>query len=196
MVTVTNSSRLIDAIAAERGLILVLTGAGISLASGIPTFRGTDDGAVWTRDVTELATYRYFQRDPVGSWQWYRQRFLSALRAKPNPAHFALAAIEQWHRDRGGRFLLMTQNIDTLHEQAGSVEVAKVHGSADRARCSSTRCPAGVTETVAMVDLDFSAFEQEPRLEAIPCCPRCHSLMRPHVLWFDEMYTSHVDYRW
>jgi NAD-dependent deacetylase len=187
---------LIDAIAAERGLILVLTGAGISLASGIPTFRGTDDGAVWTRGVTEMGTYRYFLRDPVRSWQWYRQRFLTALRAKPNAAHFALTDLERWHRDRGGRFLLVTQNIDTLHEQAGAIEFAKVHGSADRARCSSTRCPSGSTETVALADLDFSAFEREPRLETIPCCRRCHSLMRPHVLWFDELYTGHVDYRW
>ena len=176
--------------------MLVLTGAGISLASGIPTFRGTDEGAVWTRDVTELGTFRFFQRDPVGSWQWYRQRFRTALGAKPNAAHFALAALERWHRDRGGEFLLVTQNIDTLHEQAGSLEFAKVHGSADRARCSNPRCPSGSTETVAVTDLDFGAFEREPRLEAIPRCPRCHGLMRPHVLWFDEMYTGHVDYRW
>jgi NAD-dependent deacetylase len=197
MVTRNESTRLlIEALAAERGLILVLTGAGISLASGIPTFRGTDEGAVWTRDVTEMGTYRFFRRDPVGSWQWYRQRFLIALRAKPNAAHFALAALERWHLDRGGEFLLVSQNIDTLHEQAGSLEFAKVHGSADRARCSSPRCPSGLTETVAVADLDFSAFEQEPRLEAIPRCTRCQSLMRPHVLWFDEMYTGHVDYRW
>jgi NAD-dependent protein deacetylase/lipoamidase len=187
---------LIDAIAAERGLILVLTGAGVSLASGIPTFRGTDEGAVWTRDVTELGTFRYFRSDPVGSWQWYRQRFLTALRAKPNAAHFALTRLERWQRDRGRRFLLVTQNIDTLHEQAGAIEFAKVHGSADRARCSSPQCRSGSTETVAVADLDFSAFEREPQLEAIPRCPQCRSLMRPHVLWFDELYTSHVDYRW
>jgi NAD-dependent SIR2 family protein deacetylase len=197
IVTLDESTCLLtDALAAERGLMLVLTGAGISLASGIPTFRGTDEGAVWTRDVTELGTYRFFRRDPVRSWQWYRQRFLTALRAMPNAAHFALAALERWHRDRGGQFLLVTQNIDTLHEQAGSVAFAKVHGSADRARCSNPRCPSGTTETVAMADLDFSAFEREPRLEAIPRCARCHGLMRPHVLWFDEMYTGHVDYRW
>lgn len=187
---------LVEAIAAERGLMLVLTGAGISVASGIPTFRGTDEGAVWARDVTELATYRFFQLDPVRSWQRYRQRFLTALRAKPNAAHFALADLERWHGDRSGQFLLVTQNIDTLHEQAGSVDFAKVHGSADRARCSRLQCQAGSSETVALADLDFSAFEHEPRLEAIPRCPQCQSLMRPHVLWFDEMYTDHVDYRW
>ena len=195
--TLDESTRLLsDALAAERGLILVLTGAGISLASGIPTFRGTDEGAVWTRDVTELGTYRFFRRDPVGSWQWYRERFRTALAAKPNAAHFALAELERWQRDRGGQFLLVTQNIDTLHEQAGSVEFAKVHGSADRARCSSPRCRSGSTETVAFASLDFSAFDREPRLEVLPRCARCQSLMRPHVLWFDEMYTGHVDYRW
>jgi NAD-dependent deacetylase len=187
---------LIDAIAAERGLMLVLTGAGISVASGIPTFRGTDEGAVWTRDVTELGTNRFFRRDPVRSWQWYRQRFLTAVRAKPNASHFALAELERWHRDRGGQFLLVTQNIDTLHEQAGSVEFAKVHGSVDRARCSNPRCQSSSVETVALADLDFSAFEREPRLDALPRCSQCHGLMRPHVLWFDEMYKDHVDYRW
>ncbi len=192
-----DSSRLlIDALAAERGLVLVLTGAGVSLASGIPTFRGTDEGAVWTRDVTELGTYRFFRRAPVRSWQWYRQRFRTALGAKPNAAHFAIAQLERWHRGRGGQFLLVTQNLDTLHEQAGSVEVVKVHGSADRARCSSTKCPSGSMETVAVADLDFAAFEREPRVEAIPRCPRCHSLLRPHILWFDERYSGHVDYRW
>lgn len=197
IVTVNDPSRsLIDAIAAERGLIFVLTGAGISLASGIPTFRGTDEGAVWTRDVTEMGTYRFFRSDPVRSWQWYRQRFRTALGAKPNPAHFALAELERWQRERGGEFLLVTQNIDTLHEQAGSTRFVKVHGSADRARCSNPRCPSGSTETAAMTDLDFSAFESEACLEAIPRCSRCQSLMRPHVLWFDEMYTDHVDYRW
>lgn len=187
---------LIDAIAAERGLIVVLTGAGISVASGIPTFRGTDEGAVWARDVTEMATFRFFRRDPVRSWQWYRQRFLTALGAKPNAAHVALAEIERWQRERGGEFLLVTQNIDTLHEQAGSVDLLKVHGSADRVRCSNPRCRFGSIETFAVADVDFSAFDSEPRLDAIPRCPQCQSLMRPHVLWFDEMYTDHADYRW
>lgn len=187
---------LIDAIAEERGPMLVLTGAGISLASGIPTFRGSDEGAVWSRDVTELGTYRYFRSDPAGSWRWYRQRFQTALQAKPNAAHFALAELERWQVDRGGQFLLVTQNIDTLHEQAGAAAFIKVHGSADRARCSNPRCPLSSTATTAVADLDFQPFEREPREETIPHCPQCSHLMRPHVLWFDEYYTSHVDYRW
>jgi NAD-dependent deacetylase len=196
-VTLDTAARsLVDAIAAEEGLILVLTGAGVSLASGIPTFRGSDPGAVWQHDVRELATDRHFRRNPVSSWQWYRRRFTGALLAKPNAAHTALAALQRWHEDRQGRFLLVTQNIDTLHEQAGSVDLAKVHGSADRVRCSRTQCPVGSTRTIALADLDFAAFERDPRTETIPHCPECGALMRPHVLWFDELYTSHADYHW
>lgn len=195
--TLEISGRLLtDALAAESGLVMVLTGAGVSLASGIPTFRGSDDGAVWARDVTELGTYRYFQGNPVRSWQWYRQRFASATRARPNAAHIALAALEQWQISRGGRFLLVTQNIDTLHEQAGSVDLVKVHGSADRARCSRPGCVLASTQTTALADLDFAEFERNPRVRTIPHCPECDGLMRPHVLWFDEVYTDHADYGW
>ena len=82
--------------------LLVVTGAGVSLASGIPTFRGTDPGAVWANDVQEKGTIAYFNRDPVKSWQWYMSRFLKHLDAKPNAAHIALAALEKaaWLRNR------------------------------------------------------------------------------------------------
>jgi NAD-dependent protein deacetylase/lipoamidase len=192
----TAAGWLADAIAAESGLLLVLTGAGISLASGIPTFRGSDPDAIWTRDVTELATLEYFQRDPAGSWRWYRQRFASAAGAKPNAAHVALAAIERWRADRRQDFSLVTQNIDTLHEQAGSTRLAKVHGSADRTRCSRARCERAAAGTVALADLDFRAFERDPRPDTVPRCAACGGLMRPHVLWFDELYTSHDDFAW
>ena len=69
--------------------LVVVTGAGISLASGIPTFRGSDPDAVWKRDVTELGTFRFFTEDPVGSWRWYMSRFDKVLEASPNPAHHA-----------------------------------------------------------------------------------------------------------
>jgi NAD-dependent protein deacetylase/lipoamidase len=190
------SDELISAIDAERGLILVLTGAGISLASGIPTFRGTDPGAIWARDITELATLRYFVSDPVGSWRWYRQRFLGVLAARPNPAHGALAALERWQAARRGDFLLVTQNIDTLHEQAGSTRLVKVHGSADRCRCSDPSCRLGAIDSLALDEVDFSGFDRDPRAAAVPQCPSCGAIVRPHVLWFDEYYTSHADYQW
>ena len=87
------------------GYLVVVTGAGVSLASGIPTFRGADPGAVWKRDVTELGTNRYFEEDPAGSWSWYTSRFDIVLDKRPNPAHLALAAIERWQVARGGQFL-------------------------------------------------------------------------------------------
>ena len=192
----SESGRLVAAIEEARGLIVVLTGAGISLASGIPTFRGSDPGAIWARDITELATLRYFSSDPVGAWRWYRERFLRVLAARPNQAHHALAALERWHARRRRDFLLVTQNIDTLHERAGSTRVVKVHGSADRCRCSDPACRLGAVESLALDEVDFAEFERDPRVAAIPTCPACGSLVRPHVLWFDELYVSHADYQW
>src|SRR5438045_1769607 len=92
----TLAAPLVDALCsrAARGL-LVVTGAGVSVASGIPTFRGSDPGAVWKRDVIELGTRRYFEEDPAGSWRWYMERFDHALDAQPNAAHAALVALER-----------------------------------------------------------------------------------------------------
>jgi len=186
-----------EALRGERGLVLVLTGAGVSLASGLPTFRGTDPDAIWTKDVTEMGTRRYFQRDPVGSWLWYGKRFASLAGAQPNPAHRALAALERWQAARGGEFLLVTQNIDTLHEQAGSTRMIKVHGSSDRVRCARRGCrlgePAG---SLPRAEVDLEAFLRDPGSETLPRCPVCAKHLRPHILWFDEVYAAHDDYGW
>jgi NAD-dependent deacetylase len=179
----------------DDGGLLVVTGAGISVASGIPTFRGTDPGAIWTRDVMELGTRAYFEEDPVGSWRWYLARFDTVLAARPNPAHAALAALERWHAGRGGRFLLVTQNIDTLHERAGSRALVKVHGSADRVRCSREGCVHGAPRgSIAREGLDLRGFVADPGPARLPCCPACGAVLRQHVLWFDETYDSHEDY--
>jgi NAD-dependent deacetylase len=177
------------------GTLVVVTGAGISLASGIPTFRGTDPGAIWKHDVTTLGTNAFFEEDPVESWRWYLSRFGSVLSARPNPAHEALAALERWHVGRRGGFLLVTQNVDTLHEQAGSERLVKIHGSADRVRCSREGCrhgaPAG---SLPRADFDIGPFVSRPSVETLPRCPDCGALLRQHVLWFDEYYDSHRDY--
>ncbi len=179
------------------GHLAVVTGAGVSLASGIPTFRGTDPEAVWQRELTELATNEYFQRDPVGSWQWYQRNFDHVLAREPNDAHRALASLERWHGGRGGRFVLVTQNVDPLHERAGSKALVKVHGSADRVRCVRRGCvhgaPHGSLERAA---IDFGAFERAPSRATLPTCPACGALLRQHVLWFDEFYDEHGDYQW
>jgi NAD-dependent deacetylase len=177
------------------GPTLVLTGAGVSLASGIPTFRGTDAGAVWATTVMARATLQHFVREPADSWAWYRERHGQVLAARPNPAHRALVDLERWQAGRGERVQLVTQNIDLLHEAAGSRALVKVHGSIDRARCAGRSCPAAET-TVPTSSLDFSAFDARPDTATVPRCAACGALMRPHVLWFDEHYGSHPDYGW
>lgn len=180
---------------AGSGLILVVTGAGVSAASGLPLFRGTDPDAVWNRDVTEIGTVRYFARDPVGWWQWFLRSFEGVLDAQPNPAHRAIAALERWQVGRGGDLLLVTQNVDTLHEQAGSQRMVKVHGTIDRVRCSRAGCPLGAPGgSLPASEADFSAFRERPARESLPRCPRCGALLRAHALLFDEYYDEHVDY--
>jgi NAD-dependent deacetylase len=180
-----------------RGQVLVVTGAGISLASGIPTFRGQDPGAVWKKDVTELGTFRYFSQDPVGSWRWYLSRFERTLGAKPNPAHAALAALENLCAARGGEMLLVTQNIDGLHRQAGSRNLIEVHGRADRIRCPRPGCANGAPDgSLPRTDFDLERFLANPSTSTLPRCPSCQNVMRQHVLWFDEYYNSHCDYQW
>jgi NAD-dependent protein deacetylase/lipoamidase len=187
---------LADAIREKRGGLLVVTGAGVSVASGIPTFRGSDPDAIWKRDVTELGTRRYFEEDPAGSWSWYMGRFDRALDARPNPAHAAIAALERWQLARGAPFLLVTQNVDTLHEQAGSETMVKVHGSIDRVRCSREGCDLGAPRgSLPRAEVDLAAFRGDPRIEHVPRCPACGGLLRQHVLWFDESYHEHADYQ-
>lgn len=176
-------------------MLLVVTGAGVSLASGIATFRGSDPGAIWKLSDVELATREYFERDPVGQWEWYGRRFATVDGARPNPAHLALARLEAWHVARGGRFLLVTQNIDTLHEQAGSEQLVKVHGTADRVRCSRFGCVhAAPRGSLPRAQVSVEAFRSAPSREALPRCPACGAILRAHVLFFDEYYSEHEDY--
>jgi NAD-dependent deacetylase len=176
--------------------LLVVTGAGVSLASGIPTFRGSDPGAVWTRDVLELGTIAFFRADPVASWRWYLSRFDRAAEARPNEAHRALVALEDVMASRGIPFLLVTQNVDTLHEQAGSRALVKVHGSVDRVRCARDGCRLGAPSgSIPRAEVDVAAFLADPGPATLPRCPACGSPVRQHVLWFDECYDSHDDYQ-
>jgi len=187
-------------LAAVRGplgeAVLVVTGAGVSLASGIPTFRGTDPGAVWANDVMEKGTHAFFKRAPEQSWLWYLQRFERARGARPNEAHVALAGWERWQERHGREFLLVTQNVDTLHEQAGSRALVKVHGSVDQVRCTRRSCPNGPPRgTLPREVVDFGPLQANPSRETVPRCPLCRSRLRPHVLWFDELYTEHESYQ-
>ncbi len=181
---------------AGSGLVLVVSGAGISTASGLATFRGSDPGAVWKQSDVSKATVEYFRRDPVGQWLWYLERFGSIDAARPNPAHHALVRLESWRAARSSAFRIITQNIDTLHEQAGSQELIKVHGTSDRARCSRTGCDRGAPRgSLPRAEVDLASFTASPSLETLPRCPLCGDLLRAHVLFFDEYYQEHADYR-
>lgn len=115
------------------GNIVVLTGAGISAESGLGTFR--DKGGLWNKfNPTELANPRTFVRDPSRVHEFYNMRRANCIDAKPNEAHFALAKLE---RDYVGQVLIVTQNVDDLHQRAGSVNVLQMHGALLRARCST-----------------------------------------------------------
>jgi NAD-dependent deacetylase len=146
--------------------IAVLTGAGISAESGVPTFRGA--GGFWRgRSAIDLATPRAFDRDPEGVWEFYRFRIAGLAEVAPNDGHRALAALER----RCERFWLITQNVDGLHRAAGSENVTELHGSLEQARCRicSYRC---------------ASRDLPP--EPVPACPVCGDVLRPAVVWFGE----------
>jgi NAD-dependent deacetylase len=146
--------------------VTVVTGAGISAESGVPTFRG--EGGLWrSYRPEELATAEAFHRDPTLVWEWYDWRRRICAGTEPNPGHHAIARLEQ----ALSRFLLVTQNVDGLHARAGSTRLVELHGNIFRARC--TRCGA------------FRHDLSVPLEEVPPTC-QCGSLLRPDVVWFGE----------
>jgi NAD-dependent deacetylase len=151
--------------------LFVLTGAGVSAESGLPTFRGA--GGIWRGyPATQIATPEAFHADPLLVWQFYSMRRQKHREVKPNPAHFALAELE---RQLGDRFFLCTQNVDSLHEQAGSQRVLHMHGRLTMTRCSRELCESEPFE-------DTGAHETE-----LPICETCGAVLRPHVCWFGEV---------
>lgn len=147
--------------------VAVMTGAGISAESGIPTFRDAQTG-LWAKyDPADLATPEAFQRDPKLVWRWYQWRRELVGRAAPNAGHSALAALE---RRLGDRFRLITQNVDGLHARAGSERVLPLHGDITRDKCFDHGHP----------------MQSSPEDEQPPACPECGSLARPGVVWFGE----------
>lgn len=191
--------------AARRGLILVVTGAGISAPSGLATFRGPEPDAIWNESDVELATEALFRAVPARHWRWYVERFAGVLEARPNPAHRALVALEHWQAERSGELLVVTQNIDTLHEDAGQERLIKVHGTADRLRCSRRACELGApfgslpidqVDLVPLAEAVRTGDDDDALRPLLPRCPQCEALLRPHALFFDETYDSHADYRW
>ncbi len=149
--------------------VAVLTGAGVSAESGLPTFRESLTGHWAKHRPEDLATPEAFERNPSLVWGWYRMRREAALRAEPNPAHLALARLESLVP----RFTLITQNVDGLHRRAGSRSVVELHGDLTRARCS---IEGTVTER----------WEEPEDGREPPRCGRCGGYLRPDVIWFGE----------
>jgi NAD-dependent deacetylase len=155
----------------ERQPCVVLTGAGISTESGIPDFRSAT--GIWAEvDPLEVASIAAFRRDPERVWSFYRTRIDSLLQAEPNAGHRALAELER----RGLVQAIVTQNIDTLHERAGSRDVVEVHGSIRSAICPRCLWTAGTGDVLAQL-------EERPA----PLCDQCGAILKPGVTLFGEL---------
>jgi NAD-dependent deacetylase len=151
--------------------ISVLTGAGISAASGVPTFRG-DHGLWRNHRPEELATATAFARNPALLWEWYDWRRQTIAGCTPNAAHHVLA---RWSRD-GERTTVVTQNVDDLHLKAGTERLVRLHGSIWELSCAEG-CPAGRTPW----------RDERVPMPGLPRCTHCQALARPAVVWFGEM---------
>jgi NAD-dependent deacetylase len=165
-VTSANLQELITRLRRSKN-IAALTGAGTSAESGVPTFRDAQTG-LWARyDPQELATPQAFARDPRLVWKWYEFRRALVRQANPNPGHYALVELARHVPD----FRLITQNVDGLHQRAGSPQVIELHGNILRTKCSREGRP----------------IETWPeQAEIPPCCPNCGAQLRPDVVWFGE----------
>jgi len=156
---------LIDELQAAQH-VAVLTGAGTSAESGVPTFREAQTGLWAQYSPEQLATPQAFQRDPKLVWDWYTWRRELVVQAQPNPGHFALAQMETLFP----QFTLITQNVDSLHQRAGSSNVIELHGNISHIVCSRERI----------------VVNEWAETDDVPCCPNCFSLLRPDVVWFGE----------
>lgn len=180
----------VDGYASGHRRVVVLTGAGISAESGIPTFRGEEGyWQVGSRNYQpeEMATFRAFCEMPDEVWAWYLYRRSVCRAAKPNAAHEALVRLERY---LGGRFQLITQNVDGLHLRAGQSpeRTWQIHGDIEFMRCAE-ECDAALHPMPAAIGDWFGKTDTlDDRLRGLLVCPTCGGRSRPHVLWFDETY--------
>ena len=183
-------NQIAQEIKSTNGNIIFLTGAGLSAASGIPTFRGPE--GYWTIGSanympTEMATQQMFNKHPAEVWDWYLYRFGVCGKSKPNAGHDSIVKMEELFQDR---FVLVSQNIDGLHQKAGnSIERSfYIHGNSAYMRCSKPCHKRLIKMPKALWyngKQEMNALTQEQLT-----CPNCDSWMRPHVLWFDESYNE------
>ena len=160
--------------------ICILTGAGISAESGIPTFRDKQTG-LWENYVAEdLATPEAFDRDPKLVWSWYQWRRQLVAEKKPNPAHDALAQWQYHSQSTEQQLTLITQNVDDLHEQAGS-SVTHLHGNLWQNRCSQCDAPYQEQSRGSYNSADTLGYS-----DALITCSHCEGYIRPDIVWFGE----------
>lgn len=160
--------------------LTVLTGAGISAESGIPTFRESQQG-LWSRfNPEELATPQAFRQNPRRIMEWYRWRIDLIQGAEPNPGHLALVTLEEYCQNQQKEFCLLTQNVDNLHSRAGSTQVIELHGNIHRLKCFQCGQPSS-----------FNLATWNPE-EQLPSCSKCGELLRPDVVWFGENLSNAV----
>lgn len=153
--------------------VTILTGAGVSAESGVPTFRQAQTGLWAQYDPHDLATPAAFRRDPKLVWDWYAWRRELVSQAQPNPAHLALVEMAR----RVPHFALVTQNVDNLHQRAGSQNVIELHGNITRIKCAKD----------GRIISSWSKSDETP-----PRCPDCGHYLRPDVVWFGESLPPHA----
>ena len=160
----------------SKSQVLVLTGAGVSAESGVPTFRGMS--GLWEgHRVEEVASPEGFAADPLLVWKFYSLRREGASKVQPNPGHVAIAELEQ---RLGDHFLLATQNVDGLHARAGSRRMLAIHGELFQSRCEHCNVPFD----------DANTYFAAP----LPRCAKCDGAIRPHIVWFGEaLDQAHLD---
>ncbi|WP_155883453.1 MULTISPECIES: NAD-dependent deacylase [unclassified Desulfurobacterium] len=181
--------------------IVFFTGAGISAESGIPTFRGKD--GLWNRySPAELATFEAFLNDSLKIWKWYLYRMWLIAKAQPNPGHTAIAEFEKLF---SGKVIVVTQNVDGLHEEAGSVKVLELHGNIFEGKCrfcgafySKERFSEifPIASKCFLKNLSESDFKEKILKglseDSLPVCPVCGELVGPGVVWFGEALPEDV----
>jgi NAD-dependent deacetylase len=161
--------------------IVVLTGAGVSVASGLPTYRGPE--GLWQNDDIALyAIGETFRRDPLAVWNAFGEIRAKVLEAEPNPAHYAIAEFERG-LDDDQDFLLITQNVDGLHQLAGTQNIVELHGNVMRTKCSREKCPSK------------PFHDERSEFSRLPICQTCGEVLRPDIVLFGEMIPADASHR-
>jgi len=182
---------------ADAKYVAVLTGAGVSAESGVPTFRGA--GGYWRKwQAQDLATPQAFSKNPSLIWEFYHYRRETVSKCKPNRAHLALAAFEKRMEKEKKKFILLTQNIDRLHHAAGSKNIVEIHGTLWVTRCTQCLDERENRKIPMCAALEGKgapnpeAQDASIPLKDLPSCEKCGGLLRPAVVWFNENLNEQI----